>query len=180
MVAGTLAHAHHVNRNPGLELVRMPFLCIRTARRLSAALSTAMLSTTAIRVIDEDKKEKGGRPAHWTSDKPLWFQNPWPSWRSNGRMDTLRIVRVFWFWSFVTNPQIGRPCHTEQPFLAESRNCWDSCSDTDVGFRGGASTRDKGDMVGPRVLSHRAPVCDFARERREGTVRSRLQRSLLA
>ncbi|PBK68407.1 Metallo-hydrolase/oxidoreductase [Armillaria solidipes] len=51
-----------------------------------------MPSTAAIRVIDEDKKEKGSRPAHWTSDKPLWFQNPWLSWRQNGRMDTLRIV----------------------------------------------------------------------------------------
>ncbi|KAK0191851.1 Metallo-hydrolase/oxidoreductase [Armillaria mellea] len=51
-----------------------------------------MLSTTAIRVIDEDKKkEKGGRPAHWTSDKPVWFQNPWPSWRANGRMDLLSM-----------------------------------------------------------------------------------------
>ncbi len=107
MVAAALAHVHHVS---GFELVRMPFLSIRAARRLSASISTAMLSTPAIRVIDEDKKEKGGRPAHWTSDKPLWFQNPWPSWRSNGRMDTLRIVRVFLSRLFVANPQIGRPC----------------------------------------------------------------------
>ncbi|PBK88186.1 hypothetical protein ARMGADRAFT_1084836 [Armillaria gallica] len=48
-----------------------------------------MLSTTALCVVDEDKKEKGGRPAHWTSYKPVWFQNPWPSWRANGRTDML-------------------------------------------------------------------------------------------
>ncbi|KAK0229658.1 Metallo-hydrolase/oxidoreductase [Armillaria nabsnona] len=50
-----------------------------------------MLSTVAIRVVDEEKKEKAGRPAHWTSDKPVWFQNPWSSWRANGRMDTLSM-----------------------------------------------------------------------------------------
>ncbi|KAK0430453.1 Metallo-hydrolase/oxidoreductase [Armillaria borealis] len=50
-----------------------------------------MLSAAAIRVVDEEKKEKGSRPAHWTSDKPVWFQNPWPSWRANGRIDMLTM-----------------------------------------------------------------------------------------
>ncbi|KAK0477807.1 hypothetical protein IW261DRAFT_1594291 [Armillaria novae-zelandiae] len=52
----------------------------------------AMISTAAIRVVHEDhKKEKGGRPAHWTSDKRVWYQNPWPSWRPEGRMDMLSM-----------------------------------------------------------------------------------------
>ncbi|KAK0229629.1 hypothetical protein EDD85DRAFT_957397 [Armillaria nabsnona] len=50
-----------------------------------------MLSTAAICVFDEDKKKKGGRQAYWTSDKPVWFQNPWPSWRAKGRMDMLNM-----------------------------------------------------------------------------------------
>ncbi len=96
IVAGPLAHSfHHVYEESALESVRMPLLSIRATRRLRTAISTAMLSTTAIRVVDEDKKEKAGRPAHWTSDKPVWFQNPWPSWRANGRMDALSMVRVF-------------------------------------------------------------------------------------
>ncbi len=61
-------------RNPGLESVRMPLLSLKATQRLSTAISIAMFSTAATRVVDEDKKEKGGRPAHWTSDKPVWFQ----------------------------------------------------------------------------------------------------------
>ncbi len=75
MVAGALAHSfYHVYEEPGLESVRMPLLSLKATQRLSTAISIAMLSTAAIRVVDEDKKEKGGRPAHWTSDKPVWFQ----------------------------------------------------------------------------------------------------------
>ncbi len=99
--AGALAHSfysHHVYEESAFESVRMPLLSVRATRRLGSYLSTAMLSTATIRVVDEDnKKEKGGRPAHWTSDKPVWFQNPWQSWRANGRMDILSMVRVFLF-----------------------------------------------------------------------------------
>ncbi|KAK0429984.1 hypothetical protein EV421DRAFT_1744650 [Armillaria borealis] len=41
--------------------------------------------------LELDKKEKGGRPVHWISEKPVWFQNPWLSWRTNGRMDMLSM-----------------------------------------------------------------------------------------
>ncbi|KAK0430457.1 hypothetical protein EV421DRAFT_1744040 [Armillaria borealis] len=37
------------------------------------------------------KIEKGSRPAHCFSDKPVWFQTPWPRWSANGRMDALGI-----------------------------------------------------------------------------------------
>ncbi|KAK0477814.1 hypothetical protein IW261DRAFT_1565598 [Armillaria novae-zelandiae] len=70
----------------------MPLLSIRATHKPSTYLSTAILLTAAIRVADEDhQEEKGGHPAHWTSDNPVRFQNPWPSWRQNGRMDTLSM-----------------------------------------------------------------------------------------
>ncbi|KAK0452177.1 N-acyl-phosphatidylethanolamine-hydrolyzing phospholipase D [Desarmillaria tabescens] len=88
----------------------MPLLS-NTARRLRTVVTTAMLSTTTIRVVDEPSEEKKGRPAHWTSDKPVWFQNPWPSWRTNGRLDALSML------AYMTRnrpelPKVGIPIRT--------------------------------------------------------------------
>ncbi|PBK79311.1 N-acyl-phosphatidylethanolamine-hydrolyzing phospholipase D [Armillaria gallica] len=73
------------------------------------------MSTTTIRVVDEPGEERKveGRPAHWTSDKPVWFQNPWPSWRTNGKVDGLGMVRLA---VLIRNqpeiPKVGVPVRT--------------------------------------------------------------------
>ncbi len=96
---------------PGLEsvLVCMPLLSIRTARRLSTAFVTADMSTTTIRVVDDPSEERKveGRPAHWTSDKPVWFQNPWPSWRMNGKVEGLGMVRVLSPFQYFNTLNVG-------------------------------------------------------------------------
>ncbi|KAK0215403.1 hypothetical protein IW262DRAFT_1465003 [Armillaria fumosa] len=68
-------------------------LCHTTSHSQGLHLSIySHVFDTSIHIVDEDhKKEKGGCPACWTSDKPMWFQNPWPSWKQNGQVNMLSM-----------------------------------------------------------------------------------------
>ncbi|KAG7440705.1 Metallo-hydrolase/oxidoreductase [Guyanagaster necrorhizus] len=62
-------------------------------------------------VVDEPGEERKDRPAHWTSDRPVWFQNPWTSWRTNSKLDGARML-AFSSRNAPALPNVGIPVRT--------------------------------------------------------------------